>query len=317
MRVEVIQYLRESPGYISGEAISRKLNISRSAVWKAIQELRREGYRIIAAPHKGYQLEFSPDKLLVNDIKNGLNTKLIGKEIYCFDVLATTMETAFQFGIDHAKEGAVICAETQTKGKGRLGRHWASPEGSGLYFSVILRPTLSSTEVSRLTLLSAVAVAEAIRKVTGLDAQIKWPNDILIKGKKVCGILTELNGDIERVRFVVVGIGINVNAALNRLPENATSLKAQTGSKVNRIELFREVLRSMDEWYAKLTRDGFDEMIERWKELSFTIGRKIKINDHHVTVEGQAVGLDEYGGLLIKKSDGSIVRKMSGDVLYV
>lgn len=316
MRTDIIRFLKDSSGYISGEMISKELHISRSAVWKAIEELRREGYRIAALPKRGYLLEASPDRLIAAELQSGLKAKIIGKTIHCFDSVESTMDVAFKLGGEGSAEGTIVCAETQTRGKGRMGRLWTSPEGTGIYFSVILRPALSTAEVPRLTLLAAVAVCEALRQ-TGCDARIKWPNDILINGKKVCGILTELNGDIDRVRFVVVGVGINVNTPVKVLPPNATSLKQESGKKMNRLECFREVLSFMDEYYQEMLVQGFDKAIQRWKELSVTLGRRVRMIDHGVSIEGEAVDLDEYGGLMIKTPNGSLIRRMSGDVSHV
>lgn len=227
------------------------------------------------------------------------------------------MDAAFRLGMENALEGTVVCAETQTKGKGRMGRSWVSPKGKGIYMSIILRPHLSPRDVAPLTLLSAVAVCEAVNKITGVKAQIKWPNDLLINSKKVAGILTELSAEMDRVRFVVVGIGINVNTPINALPAHATSLKQETKRHINRVELLQEILRQAEKWYESLRLHGFGPAIERWKELSSTLGRRVKLVDANGSVEGEAIGLDELGGLIIRDDKGVKVKRMSGDVVHV
>lgn len=317
MRNKIIHFLKMAEGYLSGEEISRHLKISRAGIWKYIQELREEGYDIIAVPHLGYRLISRPDKLFPSEIQSGLGTKILGKDIKYFDSVASTMDVAFQLGIEGASEGTVVCAESQTKGKGRLGRSWASPKAKGIYMSVILRPKLVPADLTQLTLLSAVAVCETLRKFCALPAKIKWPNDILVKDKKLAGILTELSAEMDRVRFLVIGIGINVNTPLSQLPSNATSVKHETGQKSSRIDLVQEILRSLERWYMRLEAEGFDLVIERWKELSSTLGQHIRLVDQSGDVEGEAVDLDEFGGLVIRSDTGLMVKRMSGDIVQI
>ncbi len=314
---KIIHFLKNTDGYISGEEISEALNISRAGIWKHMQELRSQGYDIVAVPHLGYKLESSPDKPFSHEIKHNLHTKILGKKIFYFDTVFSTMDEAFRLGMEGAEEGTVICAESQTKGRGRLGRSWSSPKGKGIYMSVILRPRLSPTEVSQLTLLAAVAAAEAIQKVSGLSAMIKWPNDLLIGGKKVVGILTELSAETDRVKFVAIGIGINVNTPVNQLPPHATSLKNEADKNFSRVELIREILRSLEEWYLRFQEEGPAVVMMRWKELSSTLGKHIKISDPNQTIEGKAIDIDDDGGLLIRSDSGIVVKKMSGDVVQI
>jgi len=251
MRNKIIHFLKTAEGYLSGEEISRHLKISRAGIWKYIQELREAGYDIIAVPHLGYRLISRPDKLFPSEVQSGLGTKILGKDIKYFDSVASTMDVAFQLGIEGASEGTVVCAESQTKGKGRLGRSWNSPKAKGIYMSVILRPKLMPADLTQLTLLSAVAVCETVRKFCNLPAKIKWPNDILINDKKIAGILTELSAEMDRVRFLVIGIGINVNTPLSQLPPNATSIKNEIGQKSSRIDLVQEILQGHDRGSAR------------------------------------------------------------------
>ena len=273
------------------------------------------GYEIAAVPHLGYKLVSVPDKLFPHEIQHNLCTKIFGRKIIYRETVASTMDAAFQLALENAPEGTVVCAETQTKGRGRLGRSWNSPKGKGIYASIVLRPRLSPAEVAKLTLLAAVAVCEALQKTTGLQPLIKWPNDLLIGHKKCAGILTELSAETDRVKFVVVGIGINVNAAKNNLPPGATSFKEETKEEHSRIKIFQEILRDMEQWYLRLEREGFFPVVRRWKELSLTLNCRVRVSDAGGFVEGLAVDLDHDGGLLVRQDSGVIVKKMAGDVV--
>jgi len=317
MQNKIIHFLKSANGYLSGEEISRKLKISRAGIWKYIQELRGKGYDIVAVPHLGYRLNSRPDKLLPAEIQYGLETKCLGREIKYFETLGSTMDVAFQLGVEGACEGTVVCAESQTKGKGRLGRHWSSPKSKGIYMSVILRPQLTPADVAQLTLLSAVAVCEAIEKQCGVAAKIKWPNDILVDNKKIAGILTELSAEMDRVRFVVIGCGINVNTSLSQLPPKATSIKNETGQKFSRVALVQEILLSLERWVERLGAQGFKPVVKRWKKLSSTLGQLVRVVDQSGDIEGEAVDLDDNGGLIIRGHGGLIVRRMTGDVVQV
>ena len=317
MQSEIIQYLRQSDGYLSGEEISRRLHISRAGIWKNISELRKRGYEIDAVPHKGYCLVSAPDRLYEREVQFSLGTKVIGTRVIHYDSIPSTMEVAFELGVKGADEGTIICAETQTKGKGRLGRQWSSPKSKGVYTSIILRPKLTPANAGRITFLIAVALCEAIRNVSELDAVIKWPNDILIKGKKVAGILTEMNSEMDCVKFIVVGIGVNVNTSKSAIYPGATSLKIELKKQVSRIDMIQEILRSLEKWYLDFQSNGFVNVIDRWKEMSTTIGSLVKIADIDKIIEGKVIDLDEYGGLIIKKKDGIVVKRMSGDVEYL
>ncbi len=311
MQNQIIQFLKNSDGYLSGEQISRQLNISRAAIWKNIEELRREGYDIAAVPHLGYKLNAIPDKLLEREVLDGLQTRTFGRKYLYFDSLTSTMDHSFQLGIDGEPEGTLVCAERQTRGRGRMERVWESPKHKGIYMSLILRPKLSPADVAKITLFAAVGVCEALKDSTGLDVQIKWPNDLLIDGKKVAGILTELSAEMDCVRFVVVGIGINVNNTPRSLPEGATSLRVESGEVQARVKIVQAMMLSLERWYEALSVNGFGPIIDRWRELSLTLGKSVSVGD----VRGTAVDLDEHGGLIIRDRTGQRIRCMSGDVI--
>ncbi len=317
MQEKIIQFLKESDGYISGEEISHKLKMSRAAIWKHMQDLRAKGYEIAAVPHLGYQLVSSPDKLLAFEVGQDLNTKIIGKNIVLKESVASTMDEAFQLGMEQCPEGTVVAAEYQSKGRGRLGRGWVSPKARGLYFSFVLRPSLPLNQLAQLTLMSAVALAEAIEEASGLKPSIKWPNDVLVNGQKIAGILTELRAESDQVKFVVVGIGLNVNAGPQQLVAGATSLKMAAGQNFDRLIVFQTVLRALDQGYAKLLRHDFASVMRAWKSRSSTLHHRVRISDPAGSIEGEAIDLDEDGALLVRKTNGIIVKKTAGDVLVL
>ncbi len=303
--------------FVSGEEISEALGISRQALWKHIEKLRLEGYTITASPHLGYRLEGIPDKLYAHEIAWNLNTKVIGKRIISYNLTDSTNDLAYKLGESKEKEGTVIFAERQSKGKGRLERRWLSPEG-GIYFSVILRPDITPSESSKVTIMAAVAVNKAIKNETGVISQIKWPNDILVKGQKVSGILTEMKGELDKVSFIVLGIGINVNTDISKLPPHSTSLKKEAGQEaLSRINLARTILKELDTYYEKIKKGEFEIIREEWKKMSYMIGKRVKISYHNRDIEGYALDMDSDGALLIRKDHGFIERILSGDVILV
>lgn len=317
MNSQIIQFLRKTNDYISGEEISRHLKLSRAAVWKHIEEMRRDGYEIEAVPHRGYRLVSSPNKLSAHELTHGLKTRIIGKEYHYHDTVTSTMDLAFQLGMKNAKEGTVVCAETQTKGRGRMGRGWVSPKGKGIYLSVILRPDMPPTEAPKFTLLAGVALTRAVKNLTGVSPKLKWPNDLLINNKKLAGILTELNSDMDRVKFIVIGIGINVNTSPSQLPTIAVSLKSETKKDINRAQLLQEILLQIETYYFQVKAQGFGNVIKECKDISATIGTRIKLLDADREVEGQAIDIDEHGALIIRSDAGIAIKRMTGDVVHV
>ena len=317
MNPQIIHFLKKNNDYISGEEISRALKVSRAGIWKYIEELREHGYVIEAVPHLGYRLASAPDKLFPWEIAFDLATRYIGKRIIYYDTVTSTMDEAFKLGVQGAQEGTLLCAEGQSKGRGRMGRKWMSPKGRGIYVSLVLRPALSVAEVAKLTLLVAVAVCEAIRKTASVDARIKWPNDILVGQKKLGGILTELSAEVDQIKFVVVGIGINVNAIALQIPVEATSLKIETQKNFSRTEVLKGVLCSLEHWYEILKSQGSAPVLKRWKELSATIGQRVRIKDKDGFIDGEAVDLADDGGLLIRKESGELIKRMAGDVEFL
>ncbi|MDD5561554.1 MAG: biotin--[acetyl-CoA-carboxylase] ligase [Candidatus Omnitrophica bacterium] len=317
VKERILDYLKKEHEYLSGDEIAERLGISRQGLWKHIQDLKDLGYDIVAVPHLGYRLESSPDRLFTFEITHGLNTKFIAKKIQYFDYLASTMDMAMQLGIQSAPNGTLVLAESQTKGRGRMGRGWFSPKHKGIYLSLILRPKISPSASSVLTLLSAVSICETIKKLVGLDAQIKWPNDVFIGNRKIAGILTEMNAEVDKVNFVVIGIGLNVNNDKRSLVAHATSLKEQTGEAVSRVALLQELLRRIESNYTLLEDKGAQPIIDKWRNLSLTLGRRVKVYCQHKYIEGQAVDIDADGSLLIRKDSGLMHKVFSGDILHL
>jgi BirA family biotin operon repressor/biotin-[acetyl-CoA-carboxylase] ligase len=313
---KIVDSLRRKLDYVSGDSIANRLGITRQALWKHIQELKELGYEIVAVPHLGYRLVSTPDRLLPFEVSSNLDTQFIGRKVHYFDVVSSTMDIALQLGMKGASEGTLVLAEAQTKGRGRLGRAWSSPKYRGIYLSLILRPKILPNQASIFTLLSAVSVCEAIKKAVGLDAQIKWPNDIFIHHKKLGGILTELNAEMDEIRFVVIGIGLNVNNDKRTLVAQATSLKEQKKESVNRVDLVREILRKLEANYLFFQEKGARHVIEKWRDYNITLGRRVKVFSHRDHVEGEAFDIDIDGGLLIRKDSGSQEKVMAGDVVH-
>ncbi|TAM37906.1 biotin--[acetyl-CoA-carboxylase] ligase [bacterium] len=316
MKEKILEYLNKGHDYLSGDQISGHLGISRQALWKHIQDLKDSGYDIVAVPHLGYRLESRPDRLFAFEVSRGLNTRFIGKKIHYFDYLSSTMDLAMQLGMRGAPAGSLVLTESQTKGRGRLGRIWFSPKYKGIYLSLILRPEILPQASPVLTLLSAVSICEAVKKVTGLEPQIKWPNDVLIHNKKIAGILTEMNAEADKVNFVAIGIGLNVNNDKKSLISQATSLKEQAGTQIDRLLLLQELLRRLENNYLLLGDKGAKAIIEKWRSLSLTLGRHVKVYYQHKHIEGAAVNIDEDGTLLIRKDSGIIQKVSSGDVVH-
>ncbi len=316
MKEKILEYLKKKHDYFSGDEIGQHLGISRQGLWKHIQDLKDSGYDIVAVPHLGYRLESCPDRLFALEITRGLNTKFIAKKIHYFDYLASTMDLAMQLGMQAAPGGTLVLAESQTRGRGRLGRSWFSPKYKGIYLSLILRPGILPAASPILTLLSAISICEAIKKVVDLDAQIKWPNDVFIHNKKVSGILTEMNAEVDKVNFVVIGIGLNVNNDKKSLIAQATSLKEQAGAPVSRVLLLQELLRRIENNYFLLGDKGSQVIIDKWRNFSFTLGRRVKVYCQNKHIEGSAVDIDNDGGLLIRKDSGLIQKVSSGDVMH-
>jgi len=313
--VEIVRLLKAAEGHISGQRLSETLGVSRTAVWKHIEALRKMGYTIEASPSKGYRLlEARPFNGV--ELSTTLAGRLLGREVHFFDRLESTNSMAFELARKGAPEGAVVVAEAQTKGKGRIGRKWESPAGTNLYISIILRPKVAPQGAQGLTFVAAVAAAEAVL-ATGISPAVKWPNDILTGGRKTAGILLEMDSEPDRVHFVVVGVGVNLNMKKESFPDSireiATSVAEETGAPVDRTAFASTLLERIEKWYGVYLNEGFAPVLEAWKGFFRSTGKPVKVTFFDRTVEGICRGVDSTGALLLER-DGRIERVISGDV---
>ncbi len=323
----VLDLMKRNKGlFLSGEAMSREIGITRSAVWKRINDLRARGYMIEASPSKGYRLLAVPDILSIQEIRGSItdtackDALIIGREIHVFEEIDSTNIKGMELGDSGFPEGTIILAETQTRGKGRLGRRWISPKGN-IYLSVILRPDIQPSLTPLITLMAAVASASALRKAIYIDAYIKWPNDIILNGKKIGGILTEMNSEMDRINYIVLGIGINVNMDPSSLPPdvrvNATSLKEVIGRDLRRTEILSVLIKELDRWYRIFLNDGPGPVLDEWRRLSLSLEKRVKVTSLNRTIEGLAEEIDDYGRLIVRLDDGRIEKVTSGDVTII
>ncbi len=305
MKDKVLSLLIDKNDYVSGEDISRELGVSRAAVWKAISSLRNIGYKIDASTRKGYKIISVPDILSKGYIMKNLDTEIIGKNIICLDTIDSTNEEAKRLGNCGEIDGTVIFAEQQTGGKGRLGRSWVSPKGAGLYFSILLRPDLRPFDIPNITLVAGYSICKTIRNFIKCDAMIKWPNDIIIGNKKVCGILSEMAAETDRINYIVVGIGINVNVQefTENIKNKATSLSIAKGCMINRSDFAKEILRQLDKDYRDFVLSNSFSMIDEFKKNCVTIGRQVTAYIGNKVIEGIAVDILENGELVIKNDE--------------
>jgi BirA family biotin operon repressor/biotin-[acetyl-CoA-carboxylase] ligase len=316
---KILSALRANPAGVSGADLAEQLRISRAAIWAHIEDLRRLGYDIEAGPHLGYRLVSVPDVLHADDLLARLyNTKIIGRDIRVFEQTTSTNDVIEKLARDGVKEGVVVFAESQTRGRGRLGRKWLSPAYKGLWFSILLRPDLRPQETTQLTVASATALCRAIASETGLNPEIKWPNDILVGGKKVAGVLTELSAELDRVKHVILGIGVDVNQGAAEFPaelrKQATSLRIEAGRTFSRADLATAILRELDNDYERICAGQFAEVADEWEARCQTIGRDVTIQIGNRRVQGRAESLGESGELLLRTEHGHLERISGGDV---
>ncbi len=321
MDEEILQLLRESPSsFLSGEEISRRLDVSRTAVWKRIEHLRTLGYEIEASTRTGYRLIRSPDLLTPAEVRPLLRTKWMGRTIHHFHLIDSTNSKAYELALNGAEEGELVIAESQKKGRGRLGRQWFSPLFSNLYLSVILRPKIPPYQASLITLMAAVATADAIQKFSGLEPLIKWPNDILLRAKKVAGLLNEIHSEMDRIHFVILGIGVNLNTDRKmfskEIREGATSLKIEMGQAISRKAFLQCLLQELEKWYEVFLKEGAHPVLKAWREQAQIKGRSVKVTSFGETLVGVAIDVDSDGALILETKQGERKRVVAGDVEY-
>lgn len=319
LREAIIRMFVENEGQVvSGEELSLNLGVSRTAVWKHIKQLRKEGYAIDAVPAQGYKLSARPDALLPAAIEVGLDTARIGQDIEYHTRIDSTNLRAQILAEQGASEGTVVVAESQSAGRGRMGRHWSSPAGVNVYTSVILRPTLALSEATQLTFLAAVAVARALEKSCGVRVSVKWPNDILLRGRKVAGLLNELSAETEGIHHVILGIGVNLNMEEDQFPVDlrypATSILLETGKRVDRVRFVRTLLSEIDHLYAMLRERGFTPIRLAWEALFDLVGSVVEVDTGATPLKGTVEGIAEDGALLLNTGASASTPVYSGDV---
>lgn len=316
MEEKIIELLKKKQEYLSGEELSRSLKISRQALWKHIQSIKEMGFDIAAIPHLGYRLISEPDRLYDFQVYHGLKTRTFGKKILYFNSLNSTMDTATQLAMQGAREGTVVIAESQTQGRGRLGRLWHSPKYKGLYFSIILKPRISLNRAPIITLLAGVSICEAVKESTSLDAQIKWPNDVMLHNKKLGGILTEIKAEVDEISFAVIGVGLNINTDKKSLISGAISLSQEIKEGLSRLQIFQNILNRLEVNYLLFHKKGPLAVTDKWRQLSVTLGKRVKVYSHKEHIEGEAVDIDSDGGLLVRRDCGLTQKVTAGDVVH-
>lgn len=320
-RQAVLSLLRQQEGFVSGEEISRRLGISRTAIWKAVDALRREGYTVEARTGLGYRLLEAPDAVTEPEIRHFLGeTDRVGRTLVCLEEVDSTNLRARQLAAEGAADGTVVVADRQTAGRGRLGRSFQSPGGRGIYLTALLRPALPPERLSPVTAMAGVAACRAVERICGASPGLKWPNDPVLEGKKLCGILTELSleGETGRVQDLVLGIGINVSQRPEdftpEVREIATSLAQALGRPVSRPALAAEVIRELDRLYAALTAGEIAPYLEEYRRRCVNLGRTVRLLGPDGGETAEALDIDGDFGLVVRTADGGIRTVRSGEV---
>ena len=316
MKTEILKMLKGTAGYVSGQGLCERLGVSRTAVWKVIRQLQEDGYEIEAIRNRGYHLKKSEDVFTREEICSALHTKWVGRNLVFLDVTDSTNNEARRRAEEGAPNGTLVVALEQNAGKGRRGRTWFSTSGAGIWMSLLLRPEIPPECASMLTLVAALAVEAAIYQVTGLEGQIKWPNDVVLDEKKVCGILTEMSTEMERIHYVVVGIGINVSITEfpEELQDKATSISLCTDKTVNRAELTAAVAKAWEEYYGRFLQTlDLSLLIEEYSRHLINRDREVKVLTPGDTYSGICRGINKKGELLVETSEG-MREVMSGEV---
>jgi BirA family biotin operon repressor/biotin-[acetyl-CoA-carboxylase] ligase len=316
---EVLSFLREGSGYVSGDLIASQLSISRTAVWKCLRQLGRIGYVVEKLKGKGYRLMDAPDRLYPWEVERYLETRFVGREIIYKDSVDSTNGVAFDLALAGCPEGTCVIAETQESGRGRLSRRWRSPYGKNIYASSVLRPALNPSEVSPLTFLSCLAAFDTLRSM-GLAPTLKWPNDVLVNGRKVCGTLIELSVEPDTVRFVVIGIGFNVNMDDADMDEEirgkATSFFLETGNYFERARVCGMLLNNLEHYYEVVKDRGVDEICRLWEERAGIRGVPMEIVQMDRVYRGVSEGIGRDGAMLLREENGMVTRVIAGDVTF-
>ena len=317
MKGEILKLLKETDGYVSGQELCRRFGVSRTAVWKVINQLKEEGYEIEAVRNRGYVLKGAGDVLSEAELLSCLETEWAGGRIVYFDATDSTNVQAKRLAEAHAPHGTLVVSDRQDGGKGRRGRSWASPSGVGIWMSLILRPEIAPSSASMLTLAAALAVREGIQEETGLSPLIKWPNDLVLNGKKICGILTEMSTELMEIQYVITGIGINVNQREfpPEIRDTATSLSLEAGRSFRRSSLIAAILKAFEKDYEAFLKTGdLSLLLEEYNACLVNRGKEVCILDPSGEYRAVAEGIDESGSLLVTLPDGTRREIISGEV---
>lgn len=320
MKNKILDELKANKGQpVSGEEMSRRFGISRTAVWKHIQKLRSEGYNVESQTNSGYKLAGSPDILTQEELEPLLDTSFLGRKIIYLESVESTNSYAKKIAENSFVEGTVVFAEEQSSGRGRLGRYWVSPKGKGIWMSLLLKPEVLPADAPKLTIVAAQAVVNALFLNCGLSVQIKWPNDIVAGRRKLCGILTEMSAEEDEIRYVVVGIGINANLEAEdlgtELSDTATSVSIEKGGRISRKALSAAVLTEFERLYMEFVKEGsIGSFLDDYKSKSAVLGKEIRVIGKREEITGTAVDITGEGQLVVRLEDGSLREVLSGEV---
>lgn len=319
-----MKMLREADTYVSGQELSEQLNVSRTAVWKVIGQLKEEGYEIEAVKNRGYRITQIPDVMTAEEIGSRLKTVTMGRYCICYEKIDSTNTQAKRLAEEGKPHGTLVCAEQQTEGKGRRGRNWSSPPGEAIYMSLLLRPSINPTHTSMLTLVMGLATAKACNELleytlgaTAPKVQVKWPNDLVLEGRKLAGILTELSTEVDYVNYVVIGIGINVNteAFPKEIVDVGNSMRMATGKVFSRAELVACCMKHFEECYELFIKtEELKDLKTEYEGLLVNMGKQVRVLEYQHTYTGKALGIKESGELLVEREDGQVVAVYAGEV---
>ena len=303
MKEEILKMLRETDGYISGQELCNKFGVSRTAIWKVMKQLKEAGYNIEAQQNKGYHIVSAPDVMDAAELKSIWKPKWVGCEILYFDSIDSTNTKAQELAEKGYPSGTLVVADKQIAGKGRRGRNWESPSGCGIFMTLMLKPDINPNNASMLTLVSALAVAKALADITGKDAKIKWPNDIVIDGRKVCGILTEMSAQFDYINNIVIGIGINVNNSSfpEEISATASSLRLLSGGKkYRRAEIIEKIMEYFEKYYSIfLETEDLSALVDEYDAMLVNMKKQVKVLDPKEPFEGKAMGITKTGELIV------------------
>ncbi|HIQ97372.1 MAG TPA: biotin--[acetyl-CoA-carboxylase] ligase [Candidatus Limivivens merdigallinarum] len=317
MKSKILEILKARDGYVSGQELSEYFQVSRTAVWKAVARLKEEGYQIESVQKKGYRLVASPDVVLAEEIQSILKTRWAAREICYLKTVDSTNRYAKKKAEEGAPHGALVVAEEQTQGKGRMGRNWSDPAGQNIAMTLILRPAIQPQSASMVTLVAGLSVARALKTLCGLDVKIKWPNDVVAGGRKLCGILSEMSAEMSGIHYLVIGIGINVNTEHfpEELRDKATSLYLETGEKMQRARIIAACMEYFEEDFSLFEKTmDLSLLKDQYEALLINKDEKVKVLERDASYVGIAKGIDWEGELLVEKEDGSLTRVYAGEV---